>query len=274
MPLQISDRVRALGAQAQAALTEQFARIDEIAEFNTQKVLSAFQTHKVAEAFFQGTTGYGYDDLGRDMLGKIYADIFCTEDAMVRINFVNGTHAIASALYGCSAPAMCWFPPLAHPMVTCMGIIGLTGDGNGSLKEFGIRYRQVDLTPENTPDLPGIVQAVQEEKVKAVLIQRSRGYATRASLSVEKIGEICKAIRQVNPHVTILVDNCYGEFVETIEPSQVGADLIMGSLIKNPGGGLAPMGGYVAGRAGPGRKHRHAHDGTRYLAGKRRFPGK
>lgn len=248
MPLQISDRVRALGAQAQAALTNQFARIDEIAAFNTEKVLSAFQRHKVADTYFQATTGYGYDDLGREKLGEIYADIFGVEDAMVRINFVNGTHAIASALYGVLRPGDVLVSAIGAPYDTLLGVIGITGDGNGSLREFGIQYRQVDLTPEDTPDLPGIVQAVQEDHVKAVLIQRSRGYATRSSLSVEKIAEIIKAIRSVNPTVNILVDNCYGEFVETIEPSQVGADLIMGSLIKNPGGGLAPMGGYVAGR--------------------------
>lgn len=248
MPLQISDRVRTLGIQAQAALADQFARIDEIAAFNTEKVLSAFQRHKVADTYFQATTGYGYDDLGREKLGEIYADIFGVEDAMVRINFVNGTHAIASALYGVLRPGDVLVSAIGAPYDTLLGVIGVTGDGNGSLREFGIQYRQVDLTPEDTPDLPGIVQAVQEDRVKAVLIQRSRGYATRASLSVEKIAEIIKAIRSVNPTVNILVDNCYGEFVETIEPSQVGADLIMGSLIKNPGGGLAPMGGYVAGR--------------------------
>lgn len=248
MPLHISDHVRAIGTQAQAALTEQFARIDEIADFNTQKVLSAFQKHRVADTYFQTTTGYGYDDLGREKLGEIYADIFGTEDAMVRINFVNGTHAIASALYGVLRPGDILLSAVGAPYDTLQGVIGITGDGNGSLREFGVEYRQVDVTPEDTPDIPGIVQAVQDDRIKAVLIQRSRGYATRASLSVEKIGEIIKAIRSVNPTVNVLVDNCYGEFVETIEPSQVGADLIMGSLIKNPGGGLAPMGGYVAGR--------------------------
>ena len=248
MPLQISDHVRAIGAQAQAALTEQFTRIDEIADFNTQKVLSAFQKHRVADTYFQSTTGYGYDDLGREKLGEIYADIFGTEDAMVRINFVNGTHAIASALYGVLRPGDVLLSAIGAPYDTLQGVIGITGDGNGSLREFGVEYRQVDVTEEDTPDIPGIVQAVQDPRIKAVLIQRSRGYATRASLSVEKIGEIIKAIRSVNPTVNVLVDNCYGEFVETIEPSQVGADLIMGSLIKNPGGGLAPMGGYVAGR--------------------------
>ena len=160
MPLQISDRVRALGAQAQDALSEQFARIDAIAEYNTQKVLSAFQTHKVAESMFQGTTGYGYDDLGRETLGAIYADLFGAEDAMVRINFVNGTHAISSALYGVLRPGDVLVSAIGAPYDTLQGVIGITGDGNGSLKEFGITYRQVDLTPENTPDLPGIAQAV------------------------------------------------------------------------------------------------------------------
>ena len=248
MPLQISDRVRAIGAQAQAALGEQFARIDQIAEENTQKVLAAFQEHKVAEAHLQGSTGYGYDDLGRDELGKIYASIFQTEDAIVRTTFVNGTHAIASALYGVLRPGDTLVSAIGAPYDTLQSVIGITGHASGSLKEYGIRYRQVDLTPDDAPDLPGIAQAVREPGVKAVLIQRSRGYATRASLSVAKIGEICALVRQAAPQVHILVDNCYGEFVETIEPSQVGADLIMGSLIKNPGGGLAPMGGYVAGR--------------------------
>ena len=248
MPLQISERVRALGAQAEATLDEQFARIDAIAAHNTEKVLDAFRKHRVAEVHFQGTTGYGYDDLGREVLGEIYADIFGTEDALVRISFVNGTHAIASALYGVLRPGDTLLSAVGAPYDTLQTVIGITGDGNGSLREFGVQYRQVDLTQEDRPDLKGIAQAVKDPKVKAVLIQRSRGYATRASLSVDEIRGIIEAIRQSNPTVNILVDNCYGEFVETLEPSQVGADLIMGSLIKNPGGGLAPMGGYVAGR--------------------------
>ncbi len=248
MPLQISERVRSLGVQAEVALGEQFARIDAIAAENTEKVLAAFQKHKVAEVHFQGTTGYGYDDLGREVLGEIYADIFGTEDALVRISFVNGTHAIASALYGVLRPGDTLLSAIGAPYDTLQTVIGITGDGNGSLREFGVQYRQVDLTAEDKPDLNGIAQAVRDPSVKAVLIQRSRGYATRASLSVEQIGEIIRIIRQNHPDVNVLVDNCYGEFVETLEPSQVGADLIMGSLIKNPGGGLAPMGGYVAGR--------------------------
>ena len=248
MPLQISERVRTLGIQAEAALGEQFARIEAIAAENTEKVLAAFQKHKVAEVHFQGTTGYGYDDLGREVLGEIYADIFGTEDALVRISFVNGTHAIASALYGVLRPGDTLLSAIGAPYDTLQAVIGITGDGNGSLREFGVKYRQVDLTAKDTPDLNGISQAVHDPSVKAVLIQRSRGYATRSSLSVAEIEEIIRIIRRNNPTVNVLVDNCYGEFVETLEPSQVGADLIMGSLIKNPGGGLAPMGGYVAGR--------------------------
>ncbi len=248
MPLHLSERVRALGEEALRGLSEQFSRIDAIADYNTQKVLSAFHSNRVAESFFQGTTGYGYDDIGREALGRIYAEIFGTEDAMVRISFVNGTHAIASALYGVLRPGDVLLSAVGAPYDTLQSVIGITGDGNGSLREFGIGYRQVDLTPEDTPDLPGIARAVRDPSVKAVLIQRSRGYATRASLSVETIGALCRLIRRNNASVLILVDNCYGEFVETMEPSQVGADLIMGSLIKNPGGGLAPMGGYVAGR--------------------------
>ena len=248
MPLQISERVRTLGFQAEAALGEQFSRIDAIAAENTEKVLAAFQKHKVAEVHFQGTTGYGYDDLGREVLGEIYADIFGTEDALVRISFVNGTHAIASALYGVLRPGDTLLSAIGAPYDTLQTVIGITGDGNGSLREFGVQYRQVDLTAEDKPDLDGIAQAVRDPSIKAVLIQRSRGYATRASLSVAEIGAIIRVIRQNHPTVNVLVDNCYGEFVETLEPSQVGADLIMGSLIKNPGGGLAPMGGYVAGR--------------------------
>ena len=248
MALEISQRVLDLGKEAQTALTEQFARIDEIAECNTRKVLGAFQQHRVSEHYFYGTTGYGYNDEGRDKLDDIYAEIFGTQDALVRIGFVNGTHAIGSALFGVLRPGDILLSAIGAPYDTLLGVIGVTGNGNGSLREFGVEYRQVDLTPEDAPDLDGIAQAVKNPKIKAVLIQRSRGYATRASLSVAEIREICDRIRAVNSDVYILVDNCYGEFVETLEPTEVGADLIMGSLIKNPGGGLAPNGGYIAGR--------------------------
>ena len=247
MPLQISNKVRALGEAAQRDIQAQLARIDAIAEENTHKVLSAFQTHRVAESDFAGTTGYGYDDLGRDKLDAIYADIFGTEDALVRLQFVNGTHAITCALFGALRAGDVLVSAVGAPYDTLLGAIGVTDKGRGSLRDYGVGYTQVELL-DNKPDLEGIANAVRAPHVRAVLIQRSRGYATRASLSVAEIGEICAAIRSNNPDAAILVDNCYGEFVETVEPTQAGADLVVGSLIKNPGGGLAPTGGYIAGR--------------------------
>ncbi len=243
----ISEKVRQLGVQAQADLKEQFERIDSIAEFNTQKILAAFQKHRVAESDFAGTTGYGYDDIGRDKLEAIYADIFGTEDALVRINFVNGTHTIACALYGALKTGDVLLSAVGAPYDTLLGVIGVNDKGHGSLKDWGVEYRQVDLV-DDKPDLAGMAKAAADPRVKVVLIQRSRGYATRASLSVDEIGEMCAVIKAANPNVSILVDNCYGEFVEEREPTQVGADLVVGSLIKNPGGGLAPTGGYIAGR--------------------------
>lgn len=248
MPLQISERVKNLAAQAEEGLKEQFARIDAVAEANTHRVLAAFRDHRVAEAYFGGTTGYGYDDLGRDKLDLIYADLFGTEDALVRIGFVNGTHAISAALFSCLRPGDVLVSAVGAPYDTLLGVIGVVDKGTGSLKDFGVGYRQVDLTPEDTPDLEELARAVREPNVKAVLIQRSKGYSTRASLSVDEIGEMCAIIRENAPHVAILVDNCYGEFVEEKEPTHVGADLVVGSLIKNPGGGIAPTGAYLAGR--------------------------
>ena len=248
MTLQISDRVRTLAAQAEVEIKEQFAHIDAVAEHNTQRVLAAFQSNRVAESYFAGTTGYGYDDLGRDKLDQIYAELFGTEDALVRIGFVNGTHAIAAALFGVLRPGDVLVSAVGAPYDTLLGVIGVTYKGSGSLKDFGVGYRQVDLTAENTPDLEGLGKAVDDPKVKAVLIQRSKGYSTRASLSVDEIGQLCAVIRRVNPSAAILVDNCYGEFVEEWEPTHAGADLVVGSLIKNPGGGLAPTGAYLAGR--------------------------
>ena len=248
MSLQFSEELRTLARRAEETLKEQFARIDAVAEANTLRVLAAFRQYRVAESYFAGTTGYGYDDLGRDKLDEIYAHLFGTEDALVRIGFVNGTHAISAALFGCLRPGDVLVSAVGAPYDTLLGVIGVTDKGTGSLKDFGVEYRQVDLTPENTPDLEGLAQAVSDSKVKAVLIQRSKGYSTRASLSVDEIGHMCEIIRQHNPNVAILVDNCYGEFVEEKEPTHVGADLVVGSLIKNPGGGLAPTGAYLAGR--------------------------
>ena len=247
MSLSISDRVRALGEQAQGELTREFARIDAVAQENAARVLDAFQTHRVAEGYFAGTTGYGYDDLGRDKLDEIYADLFGTEAALVRIQFVNGTHAIAAALYGCLKAGDVLVSAVGAPYDTLLGVIGVADKGHGSLKDYGVEYRQVELL-DNKPDLEGMARAAADPRVKAVLIQRSKGYSTRASLSVAEIGEMCRCIRAANPSAAILVDNCYGEFVETLEPTHVGADLCVGSLIKNPGGGLAPTGGYLAGR--------------------------
>ena len=247
MTLQINDRVRALGEQAQRELAPQFARIDGVAEENTARVLSAFQKHRVAEGYFAGTTGYGYDDLGRDKLDEIYAELFGTESALVRIQFVNGTHAIAAALFGALRAGDVLVSAVGAPNDTHLGVIGAVDKGHGSLKDYGVEYRQVELL-DNKPDLEGIARTASDPRVQAVLIQRSRGYSTRASLSVEEIGEMCRRIKAVNPNTAVIVDNCYGEFVEPLEPTHVGADLAAGSLIKNPGGGLAPTGGYIAGR--------------------------
>lgn len=248
MSLHLSEQVLALGSQAQAALGEQFARIDAIAEENTRKVLAAFQEHRVAESYFAGTTGYGYDDLGRDMLDKIYADIFGTEAALVRIQFVNGTHAITCALFGAVMPGDTLVYAVGAPYDTLQSVIGVTGNARGTLMDYGVKYKEVALK-DNGPDKEALAEAVKDPTVKAVVIQRSKGYSTRATLSVAEIGELCAIVKENNPNAAVLVDNCYGEFVETVEPTQVGCDLVVGSLIKNPGGGLAPTGGYIAGRA-------------------------
>ena len=245
--LQISERVRELGRQAEQGLEPQFVRIDTIAQANTQRVLAAFQKHRVAEGYFAGTTGYGYDDLGRDKLDEIYADLFGTEDALVRLQFVNGTHAIACALFGALKAGDVLVSAVGAPYDTLLGVVGAVDKGHGSLKDYGVEYRQVELK-NDAPDPDGLAAAVRDPRVKAVLIQRSKGYATRASLSVNEIGELCTVVRENNPNAASLVDNCYGEFVEEQEPTHVGADLVVGSLIKNPGGGLAPTGAYIAGR--------------------------
>lgn len=248
MALQISDKTRSLAKQAEADLLGQFTNVDCIAQANAEKVLDAFQTYRVSESDFAGTTGYGYDDIGRDKLEKIYAHIFHTEDALVRLQFVNGTHAITCALFGALKPGEALLYAVGAPYDTIQSAIGISGNAPGSLKEYGIGYRQAELTPEGRPNLAAIIDAVREPAVKAVVIQRSRGYATRPTLSVAEIGAICDAVHKARQNVSILVDNCYGEFVEAVEPTEVGADMVMGSLIKNPGGGLAPMGGYLAGR--------------------------
>ena len=244
--LNISPEIRQLGQLAEQAIRPLFAKIDEISESNTEKVLAAFAKNRVSDSMFAGTTGYGYDDNGRDTLDKIYADIFGTEAALVRIGFVNGTHALCCAMFSAVKTGDVVLSVTGAAYDTLMNTI--TGDMAGSMKQYGIGYRQVEMK-DGLPDLPAIEEAAKAEDVKLVFIQRSKGYAVRETLSCEQIGEICDVVKRVNPNAVIMVDNCYGEFVEEQEPTQVGADIIAGSLIKNPGGGLAPTGGYIAGRA-------------------------
>ena len=244
--LGISDQAYALGREAERKIAPYFARLEEICDRNTEKVLGAFRNHRVSDTMFAGTTGYGYDDHGRDTLDKIYAEIFGTEAALVRIGFVNGTHTLSCAMFSAVQTGDVVLSVTSEPYDTLMNTI--TGDCAGSMKRYGIGYRQVDLK-DGLPDLPEIAKAAADPAIRLVFIQRSRGYAVRQTLSCEQIGEICRTVRAVNPDAVIMVDNCYGEFTETIEPTQVGADLCAGSLIKNPGGGLAPTGGYIAGRA-------------------------
>ena len=245
----ISDRTLELAAQAESDCREQFERIDKVAAGNTAKVMASFVKHRVSAPMFAATNGYGYDDVGRDTLDKIYADIFKTESALVRTGFVNGTHAITAALFSGLRPGDTLLAATGAPYDTLQGAIGITGNYPGSLRYYGINYAQTDLLPDGTPDMEGIRRAAAHPTVREVTIQRSSGYATRPALTSEQIGEICNAVHQVNPEAAVVVDNCYGEFTELTEPSETGADLIAGSLIKNPGGGLAPTGGYIAGRA-------------------------
>ena len=245
----ISPRVLSLAAQTQSRLTDAFAHIDSVSEQCTMKVMAAFQEFRVSDACFAGTTGYGYDDLGRETLDKIYARVFGAESALVRIGFVNGTHTLATALFAICKPGETLLSVTGAPYDTLQRTIGTAGDCDGSLKFYGVGYTQVDLLPNGEPDFANIEKAASDSRVGAVLIQRSRGYGNRRAFSVDDIGEIIKAVRRTNKHASIMVDNCYGEFTELREPTEVGADLIAGSLIKNPGGGLAPTGGYIAGRA-------------------------
>ena len=227
-------------------LADQFDEIDRIAEYNQLKVLRAMQKNRFAEEHLYGTTGYGYNDLGRDTLEKIYADVFHTEDALVRPQITCGTHALYLALSGNLRPGDEMLSIAGKVYDTLQGVIGVR-ETPGSLAEFGITYSQVELLPDGDWDFPAIKEVLKNEKIRLVEIQRSKGYDTRPSLSVEAIGEAISFVKKERPDIIIMVDNCYGEFVETIEPSDVGADMIVGSLIKNPGGGLAPIGGYICG---------------------------
>ena len=226
-------------------LEDRFSEIDAIAEYNQLKVVKAMQDAQVSEAHLYGTTGYGYDDIGRDTLEKVYANYFGTEDALVRSQIVCGTHALATALFANTRPGDEILCPAGKPYDTLEEIIGIR-PSVGSLAEYGVSYRQVDLLPGSLFDYEGIKNAINE-KTKLVEIQRSKGYATRDTFSPEKIGELIKFIKDIKPDVICMVDNCYGEFVRREEPTAYGADMVVGSLIKNPGGGLAPIGGYIAG---------------------------
>lgn len=228
------------------SLHDRFEEIDKNAEYNQMKVIKAMQDEKVAEMHLSGTTGYGYNDDGRDTLEKIYSDIFKTEDALVRPQIICGTHALNVALSSNLRPGDELLSPVGKPYDTMDEIIGIR-PSKGSLAEYGITYAQVDLLPDGGFDYEGIKNAINE-RTKLVTIQRSKGYASRPTLSVERIGELISFIKSIKSDVICMVDNCYGEFVERIEPSEVGADMIVGSLIKNPGGGLAPCGGYIAGK--------------------------
>ncbi len=244
----LDEKVYEFCAGIEKSLKERFEAIDAVAEYNQMKVLKAMQKHRVSAECFQASTGYGYDDFGRDTLEEVYASVFEAESALVRPQLTCGTHALTVALSANLRPGDELLSPVGKPYDTLEGVIGIKENNvPGSLKEYGISYRQVDLLPDGGFDFEGIKNAINE-KTKLVTIQRSKGYATRPTLSVDRIGEVIAFIKSIKPEVICMVDNCYGEFVETKEPTQVGADLCVGSLIKNPGGGLAPIGGYIVGK--------------------------
>ena len=242
----IDRRVLELGEEVEASLKDRFAALDETAEYNQLKVLTAMQKNRVAEAHFSGSTGYGYNDMGRETLEQIYADVFHTEAGLVRPQITCGTHALNVALAANLRPGDELLSPVGQPYDTLEEVIGIR-PSKGSLREYGITYAQADLKPDGSFDFDAI-RAVINDRTKLATIQRSKGYATRPTLSVERIGELIAFIKSIKPGVICMVDNCYGEFTETIEPTDVGADLCVGSLIKNPGGGLAPCGGYIVGK--------------------------
>ena len=244
----VSDEVYSFCSSIEKNLKERFEEIDKTAEYNQMKVLRAMQKNKVSAGCFESSTGYGYDDLGREVLEEVYASVFEAESALVRPQLTCGTHALTVALSANLRPGDELLSPVGKPYDTLEGVIGIGENAApGSLKEFGVKYRQVDLKKDGSFDLEGIKKALNPH-TKLVTIQRSKGYATRPTLSVERIGELISFVKSIRPDVICMVDNCYGEFVERIEPTQVGADMCVGSLIKNPGGGLAPIGGYIVGR--------------------------
>lgn len=245
--LGLSDKVIAYCSMIEDKLTQRFISIDRVAEFNQLKILKAMQDNRLSEAHFAATTGYGYNDIGRDTLERIYADVFKAEDALVRPQLISGTNALTIALSGNLRPGDEILSPVGKPYDTLEGVIGIKPQ-KGSLAEYGISYRQVELLPDGSFDWDGIRSAIND-KTRLATIQRSKGYASRPTLSVRKIGELITFIKNIKPDIICMVDNCYGEFVDTIEPVEAGADLCVGSLIKNPGGGLAPIGGYIVGKS-------------------------
>ena len=244
----VSRRSAELVAEAEKAISDKFKELEEISEINQLKVMRAFSDNRVSERHFMPTTGYGYDDDGRDTLDKIYSQVFGAEDALVRHNWVNGSHTLATMLYGVLRPGDTLLAITGKPYDTLEEVIGIAGkEGNGSLKDFGINYEQIDLV-DGEVDYNSVKRSLQSKKIRAVMIQRSKGYGWRPTYSAEKIGEIVSFVKGISPETICMVDNCYGEFADIKEPTDFGADLIAGSLIKNPGGGIAPTGGYIAGR--------------------------
>lgn len=245
-----SDKINRLAAEAEEKLAPHFARIDRISFENTQKVMDAFREHRVSDGMFQSTSGYGYDDRGRDVLDEIWADVMGAEAAIVRHSIVSGTHALTIGLFGILRPGDVMYSVAGKPYDTLEEVIGLSGEaGNGSLRDFGVDYAQTDLNADGSFRYDEIRRTLSElgERVKMVFVQRSKGYLNRKTLSVSQIGELVSFVKSIRPEIYVVVDNCYGEFVETREPCDVGADLVIGSLIKNPGGGMAETGGYLAG---------------------------
>ena len=244
----IDKRVLALVAEAEEKVSGLFDELDDIMTYNQYKVLSALQENKLSDMHFGWNTGYGYDDPGREAIEKIYADIFHTDKALVRPTILKGTHALAITLMGVLRPGDELIYCTGRPYDTLEEVIGIRGEGNGSLKDYGITYKQVELLPDGSIDLEGVARAISE-KTRMVCVQRATGYGWRRAITVEQIGEWADFVNKINPGIIKMADNCYGEFLDTSEPTDVGADVIAGSLIKNPGGGLALTGGYVAGRA-------------------------
>ena len=242
----MTEKLEHLAAEAEELARSRFRKLEETAEYNTARVLQAFRSHRVSEAMFAGTTGYGYDDLGRDTLDRIWAEVFGTETALVRLGFVNGTHAITCALFAPLRSGDVLLCATGLPYDTLWSALGVHDERPGSLRSYGIEVRTVELLPNGTPDLEGIRKAAADPRVREIFFQRSRGYTARPALSVEQLDRAIAVVREVNGGAACVVDNCYGEFTERKEPN---GDLLAGSLIKNPGGGLAPMGGYIAGRA-------------------------